>query len=1515
MSFASFTDKTKGTTWRDNQNKSFLEASTGVDKETAKKAQSDLRSRIEENREKRKAEREKEQRRKTPAVKGVSFANKREKRDTKKTAFDKTMERAGNTLVSAETGMASAYSRAAGVLADAIVNSRKSAESIRTPIGITKGSVFANRGYDPFNAERSQRETENMEKIASGIRDFSQNMRQREIESEQAAKEGLGAVGTLLVDLGKTGTQMAGDAALNAVVPGAGIASLATRSFGQGVASAEEQGRTGANAVLYGLGNAAIEAGTEKISAAAKPLKAVYGGGVLDDVVERLTRKLLGDSRGRQALALIGRSAGGEAAEEAIANVLQVPLQNITLQNGAQYDAEWLADTAYQALLGGILGGTLGGASVAADTARNRTAQPLLDAINRAGRNRQNKSPASAAADTGDSAGTAPGTVDTVNRRAGLPDNPASVNSIAETMQNINKNVLQTEHIDSRTPESVKGRNVNAFQYDHPEMQEYYREAAEDLAADADLSLGMSAGRRWERTMQGRKLVQDTQASPQVRAAMESGLSRADIIKGAQDILADKGQENNANAKRVELVLDDMLEHGYKTMFGKTAGPNDAYIAAKGALPGAAARAESGSWEQYLEENRLALELGEVTEEQLRAEWESRSDGLGAADLGSLNSPYENLQAQSSQFYPEGANAARPVDVPMRDFEGNPISKSASTVMGAQAIPDDVVPEIEDMIANGQLSYTRRTDADSLQHARDTIIDKGFDGAMEEFRAAVNSNKVSKDIATLGQTLLNTAANNRDGNAVAELLMLYQTMNTNAGQAVQAASIFRKLSPESQLYGIRKSVSNMNGAIRKLRKKYKDAKIDEGLIDKFLKQEDQEGRNAVMGEIYQNVADQVPANWKDKWDAWRYLAMLGNPRTHIRNIVGNAVFQPARIIKNEVAAGIEAGLNAAGIPVERTHAFAASPAMYRAAWNDYDNAAPVLGGSKYDDVENAVERRRRIFKNPALEKARKASSAALEMEDVVFKRITYADTLASYLQANGVTAEQLASGAADSALLSKAREYAAKEALRATYQDRNKASNKVTQIVRAAGPVGDAIMPFKRTPTNILVRGFEYSPLGAAKAVYDGLRYVRSGEKTAAEVIDEAAAGLTGSALMALGAYLLSAGLVTGSSGDSEDDKWAELLGHQSYALELPNGVSTTIDWMAPASLPFFMGVELMSSVGENGWTAESIWNALKSVANPMLELSMLQSVNDLIESVQYAEEAPLVAMIPSTIISYFSQGIPTVGGQIERTGEGRRMTTYTDKNSRIPTDVQYAIGRASSRIPGWDFQQVPYIDAWGQEESTGTPFMRAFNNFINPSYNSTVEADPVEQEIQSVRDATGDAGVFPERAKRYVTVNGERKDLTTDEYIEYAKTLGQTQYSILQQAFKSDAYKGMTPEEKAEFIGDVYTYAAQTTENELFGDKMTSWVGDAKESGDIPGYIGDRIIYGGDERAKRAVEEYGLTKEQYTSMKDNIDLDGNGSVSQKEAQTYLDSQDFTREQKAGLWNIINKSWKRNPYQ
>jgi hypothetical protein len=115
-------------------------------------------------------------------------------------------------------------------------------------------------------------------------------------------------------------------------------------------------------------------------------------------------------------------------------------------------------------------------------------------------------------------------------------------------------------------------------------------------------------------------------------------------------------------------------------------------------------------------------------------------------------------------------------------------------------------------------------------------------------------------------------------------------------------------------------------------------------------------------------------------------------------------------------------------------------------------------------------------------------------------------------------------------------------------------------------------------------------------------------------------------------------------------------------------------------------------------------------------------------------------------------------------------------------------LGKLSAKTPGWDYQQIPYIDAWGRTDSNGSQAERVFNNFLNPSYVSDVKVRPVEQELQRLADQTGKTKVFPQRAETYFDADDGKKVLTGKEYETYAKALGQNRYSLVQEAVSSSA-------------------------------------------------------------------------------------------------------------------------------
>lgn len=112
---------------------------------------------------------------------------------------------------------------------------------------------------------------------------------------------------------------------------------------------------------------------------------------------------------------------------------------------------------------------------------------------------------------------------------------------------------------------------------------------------------------------------------------------------------------------------------------------------------------------------------------------------------------------------------------------------------------------------------------------------------------------------------------------------------------------------------------------------------------------------------------------------------------------------------------------------------------------------------------------------------------------------------------------------------------------------------------------------------------------------------------------------------------------------------------------------------------------------------------------------------------------------------------------------------------------MQYALGRASAKIPGLDYSQIPYIDAWGRRESTGNLVDRLLNNFLNPAYVSDVSESEMEKELMRLYEATGESGVLPSRAGKSFSANKEKINLTGEQYVKYAEKKG------------GDAYKWMT--------------------------------------------------------------------------------------------------------------------------
>ena len=444
-------------------------------------------------------------------------------------------------------------------------------------------------------------------------------------------------------------------------------------------------------------------------------------------------------------------------------------------------------------------------------------------------------------------------------------------------------------------------------------------------------------------------------------------------------------------------------------------------------------------------------------------------------------------------------------------------------------------------------------------------------------------------------------------------------------------------------------------------------RVDELLFEAEKLPPNSRARVDIENQVYSVLADAIapPAKFADKVSAWRYLAMLFNTRTHGRNNIGNVVMDGVSRIKENLAAKIEGFFLSEGNRTRATLSVGSEQdRALRGAAYQYANDVLYrqLSQNSRFNVEKGIEGGRRIFKTGWLENLRKGNNAALEgsdfrgvvgmlepfansegkMGEFARKMLSAADDrgaagkwalggiqnnfanrMASYLKAKGYDASIFnATDAKSLAVLEEAAEVAKDSAFRTTFHEYSAVADFLNKArdVKGLGFVADAAIPFTRTPVNIAKQGLRYSPVGLLDTLTRGIYQVKTGRISASEFIDKFATGLTGTGIMALGGLMGYYGLARGKSSDETSD-FDSMTGKQDYALDLGDWGTYTLDWLAPASMPLLAGAELGKQIREEGkFSFLDFISALPQIGEPVLDTTMLQGLNGILESVRYAD-------------------------------------------------------------------------------------------------------------------------------------------------------------------------------------------------------------------------------------------------------------------------------------------------------
>lgn len=820
--------------------------------------------------------------------------------------------------------------------------------------------------------------------------------------------------------------------------------------------------------------------------------------------------------------------------------------------------------------------------------------------------------------------------------------------------------------------------------------------------------------------------------------------------------------------------------------------------------------------------------------------------------LDDLVKKYGAIKPGAVQRDKNGNVVSHQVIIPNRVRDTKGVSDFARTLAEDKKTPEWFRDEIERAIADEMSGYTYdiATDKAAMQYVKgrkQVSFEHNlrlWENVVELGNTRLGTGGITKNDIALGEYLYTEAVKAGDVDLATKLAAELATVGTAAGQVVQAMSLLKKMTPSGKLYYLSRTIERLNNQYQKKIDAGKMSKIkyDKDLAAAVLNAKTAEEAQDAMTALLQDVANQIPPTLAERWNAWRYLSMLGNPRTHIRNILSNVVFAPVTWLKDvvdsvlfqpfvkrenrtkhlgEALSSAIYGLTFTGVKLDKYVRFADA---------DYKTMKDVLsGGGKYNPAD-LIREMRPVFKAKAMDAVAKGNSKALDAEDKLFLREHYVRALSQYLAAQKADVASLSSTPEGRNQLAKARAWAVQEAKKATFRDASALANALSRLERS-GVAGQIIvggvMPFKKTPINILKRGAEYSPLGIVNTVKE----MTKGKENAAKTLDSLAATLTGSGLIALGVYLAKEGLLRASGSDDEKDReFEELQGAQTYSLTLDDGTSYTIDWMAPAALPLFVGAKAHEVFSKNGeLTFSDYADVLMLIAEPMFQLSMLDGLNNTLTSAGYSDN-PVSAVAASMLTSYFGQAIPTLLGQVARTVDDTRRSTYIDKNKDTIDTLDRTVQYNMTKVPGASKMLAPKLDAWGRSDTENNAWLRAFENFISPGYVSTMKTSAMEEELERLYGTTGDNGVLPKSVSKYFTVDKVRRDLTADEWTTYQTEAGQGAYEMLTRLVNSASYKSLSDAQRAKAVKDVFTYADEKAKEAAVSDYATdeSWIAKA---------------------------------------------------------------------------------------
>lgn len=631
---------------------------------------------------------------------------------------------------------------------------------------------------------------------------------------------------------------------------------------------------------------------------------------------------------------------------------------------------------------------------------------------------------------------------------------------------------------------------------------------------------------------------------------------------------------------------------------------------------------------------------------------------------------------------------------------------------------------------------------------------------------------------------------------------------TQAGQAVQALSLWHKTTKEGAIQQAQKIINEYNQKAKKKIPPLSEEQIKKitELTDKIQKTEPGTRDNLVATQLLMKYQKElIPPSFGSKLRTLQNINLLLNAKTFLRNITGNAIFAGMENVASKpLAAGIDKIISLA--TKKQTRVLPRLKEYLKGMGQGFKEGVEDVGmgintrdgiGQRFN-----LNDRRSFTGVPVLEQLEKALNYSLQVPDRAFYQATLNESLANQMRAAGVDKPT-------SQMIKQATE----EALESVYQNKGVLGNAVLKARQAANEfgningygLGDALIPYAQTPANVVQQGINYSPLGFIKG---GVNLAKGNQRQAS--LDFARA-LVGSGLMGGGYAAAKNGLINPAIEDYKAKNNYQTLGIRPNTINVGDS-NISFNQLQPLSAPLTAGANIADL--QNGNTMNAIDRTLDSIA----DLSMLQSYNKFVKDMSEYGKGTAVLNLAGSIPSRFTT--PTYLKQINTYFDPYLRETYD------PNPLIQAGNNIISGIPGIS-QNLPLkYDVTGQPiakyGTEGNGIENALNTFVNPVFANQKKEDATMQKLIDLYEQTGDKSVLLPMAAKQINFkdlqgNKVKRKLTGREVSQYQQQLGVVNKQLLDGIMNTGIYEMLDDEDKTKLINDTQRYVKNMVDEQLF--------------------------------------------------------------------------------------------------